>query len=65
MTGPDAPRRLVLAFPDEQISVDAELPETQARSHCTAVWQRLPAEGFRVHGIYTESEASFSSPEFV
>ncbi|HEX8917764.1 MAG TPA: DUF3830 family protein [Chloroflexota bacterium] len=49
-------RRIVLTFPDEDVSVEAVLLDDQAPRTCAAVWEHLPSSGFARHGIYSGSE---------
>jgi hypothetical protein len=49
-------RRILLGFPDEGVSVEAVLLETQAPRTCAAILDRLPVDGFAQHGIYSGSE---------
>lgn len=49
-------RRIVLAFLDEGVSVEAVLLEDQAPETCAAVWHHLPSESFAQHAIYSGSE---------
>ena len=51
-----AQRTIVLAFPDENVSVEAALLEQEAPHTCAAVWDHLPSTGFARHGIYSGSE---------
>jgi hypothetical protein len=49
-------RRILLTFPDEDVSVEAVLLEAQAPRTCAAILHRLPLDGFARHGIYSGSE---------
>lgn len=49
-------RRIVLAFPDEGVTVEAALLEDQAPQTCEAVWRHLPLTGLARHAIYSGSE---------
>ena len=49
-------KHIVLAFPDEGVSVTAILLGDLAPRTCDAVWQHLPLSGFAHHGIYSGSE---------
>jgi hypothetical protein len=62
-----APRFIVLSFPDEDVSVEAELLEEQAPRTCAAVWENLPSAGLAKHGIYSGSEVylTFEQPVVV
>lgn len=49
-------RRIVLSFPDEGISAEAELLEEAAPATCRLVWERLPVENRTIHGMYSGRE---------
>jgi hypothetical protein len=49
-------RRIVLTFPEEDVSVEAILLEDEAPQTCAAVWEHLPSSGFARHAIYSGSE---------
>jgi hypothetical protein len=49
-------RRIVLTFPEEEVSVEAVLLDDEAPQTCTAVWEHLPSHGYARHGIYSGSE---------
>ena len=49
-------RHIVLSFPDEGISAQAELLEDVAPATCRLVWERLPVENRTIHGMYSGRE---------
>jgi len=50
------PRRILLEFPDECVSVEAVLLEDDAPRTCRAVWEHLPSGNPARHAIYSGSE---------
>jgi hypothetical protein len=50
------PRRIVLEFPEERVSVEAVLLEDDAPRTCEAIWEHLPSGNPARHGIYSGSE---------
>ncbi len=49
-------KRILLSFPDENVSAVAELLETQAPETCQFIWERLPVEGRTIHGKFSGNE---------
>lgn len=49
-------RRIVLSFPEDGISAEAELLEDAAPATCRLVWEQLPVENQTVHGMYSGRE---------
>lgn len=49
-------RHIILAFPTEDITVEAVLLDDQAPRTCDAIWKHLPSNGYAQHGIYSGSE---------
>ena len=49
-------KRIVLSFPEENVSATAELLEDAAPETCRFIWEHLPAEGRNIHGLYSGKE---------
>jgi hypothetical protein len=49
-------KRIVLSFPEENVSATAELLEDSAPETCRFIWEHLPAEGQTIHGMYSGRE---------
>jgi hypothetical protein len=53
-----------MRVPDFDVSVVADLLETEAPATCELVWERLPVEGRLVHGMYSGPELFIVLPDF-
>lgn len=49
-------KRIIMSYPDESISVEAELLENQAPETCHFIWEHLPIEGRTIHGKFSGNE---------
>jgi hypothetical protein len=49
-------RRIILSFPEENVSASAELLGEVAPETCRFIWERLPMEGQTIHGMYSGAE---------
>jgi len=49
-------KRIVLSFPEENVSAVAELAEDAAPETCRFIWDHLPLENRTIHGMYSGRE---------
>ena len=49
-------KHILISYPEENLSAEAELLENQAPETCRFIWEHLPIEGRTIHGKFSGNE---------